>query len=69
MRRAVAAIILLILSTLLSSVQSILVTKANPAPLPPKFSVESPQNNAVIYGTDSTNISLTLATGLAHDYF
>jgi hypothetical protein len=69
MRRAFVVITLLILITLLSIIQSIQVTKANSIPLPPNFRVESPQNNTVIYGADSSNISLTLGTGLAYDYY
>ena len=70
MRRAVGVITtLLILITLLSSIQSIQVTKANPIPMPPNFIVESPQNNTVIYDTDSTNVSVTLETISVYDYY
>jgi hypothetical protein len=64
---ALCAILLLVISIL--SAMQIEVVDANPAPLPPKFTVESPQNNTVIYNTDSAKISVKLETVSVFDYY
>jgi hypothetical protein len=69
MRKAAVVIAaLLILFSLLCSIQSIQSSKAEYT-LIPKFTLESPQNNTVIRGTDSTNISLTWETVFGYDYY
>jgi hypothetical protein len=62
------AVLLLVIS-ILAGMYVVEIADANPAPLPPKFTVESPQNNTVFYGTDSANISLTLETVSVFDYY
>jgi len=61
--------VLLLVISILAGMYVVEIADANPAPLPPKFTVESPQNNTVLYGTDSANISLTLETVSVFDYY
>ena len=69
MRKEVKVIAtILILFTSFFSLQLIQVTKANPYAAP-IVRIESPQNNTVIYGTDSANISFTLETPWNNDYY